>query len=296
MNDGTAFANACRAGNWPGLAFIGADRDAPRKIELVESEGGRTVYLSNRWDALSAFDQFCREQGFAFDEHTAVIVDLDKTALGGRGRNDHVIDRARVEAVRRTVGDLLGDAFDPGSFRTAYDVLNRQEFHPFTADNQDYLAYICLVLGTGLYALDPLVAGVRAGRLGAFDSFINEVDGRSSELPPSLRDIHEDVYRRVQAGDPTPFKEFRYNEFLTTSQAMGNLSDEATVDALLADEIVVTQEVREVALTWQAQGALLFGLSDKPDEASIPRPELAAQGYEPIHRIQTHAVGRESNV
>jgi hypothetical protein len=33
------------------------------------------------------------------------------------------------------------------------------------------------------------------------------------------------------------------------------------------------------------RGALLFGLSDKPDEASLPRPELAQKGYLPLHRV-----------
>ena len=60
---------------------------------------------------------------------------------------------------------------------------------------------------------------------------------------------------------------------------------------LLANEIVITQEVREVALAWRERGALLFGLSDKPDEASIPQPAQAAQGRQAIHRVETHAVG-----
>jgi hypothetical protein len=60
---------------------------------------------------------------------------------------------------------------------------------------------------------------------------------------------------------------------------------------LLDGAIVMTQEVREMALAWREQGALLFGLSDKPDEASIPQPELAAEGCLPIHRVETHSVG-----
>jgi hypothetical protein len=35
----------------------------------------------------------------------------------------------------------------------------------------------------------------------------------------------------------------------------------------------------------------MFGLSDKPDEASIPGPELAAKGYQAIHHIETDVVG-----
>ena len=72
---------------------------------------------------------------------------------------------------------------------------------------------------------------------------------------------------------------------------MGTLDDGAPVSDLLAGEIVITQEVSEVALAWRRRGALLFGLSDKPDEASIPQPSQAAQGKQSIHRVETHAVG-----
>ncbi len=293
MNDGTAFANLCRAGDWPGLAFIGSEKSDPAQVEVVEqdAQSAGTLYLSNRWAALPDFDRFCRERGFPLDERTAVIVDLDKTALGARGRNDHVIDRARVEAVRRTVGDLLGESFDPEGFQVAYDQLNQVEFHPFTTDNQDYLAYICLILGSGLYQLEPLVAEVRAGRMTTFDQFIDEVNDRAADLPADLRRIHSSVYTFAQQGDPTPFKAFRYNEFETTVGRMGHLDDDAAVAELLQEEIVITQEVREVALKWRAEGALLFGLSDKPDEASIPTDDLIAQGYRAIHQVETHAVG-----
>jgi hypothetical protein len=290
LNDGTAFANICHAGGWPGLAFIGAERDEPARAEVVEQEGG-TLYLANRWTALADFDRFCHERRFPLDERTAVIVDLDKTALGARGRNDHVIDSARVEVVRRTVSDLLGKGFDLEGFQAAYHCLNQPEFHPFTADNQDYLAYICLILGSGLHALEPLVTEVRTERLTDFEQFIAAVDDRAGELPADLRRIHGSVYALVRKGDPTPFKAFRYSEYRATIERMGWLDDRTPVAELLEREIVITQEVREIALAWREQGALLFGLSDKPDEASIPTDNLATQGYRPIHRVMTHAVG-----
>jgi hypothetical protein len=290
MNDGTAFTNICLAGDWPGLAFIGADRDDPASVDLVE-QGGGTLYVANRWRALADFAQFCRDRSFPVDEGTAVIIDLDKTAVGARGRNDHVIDQARVEAVRRTVGDLLGDDFDQDGFQTAYDLFNQLEFHPFTGDNQDYLAYICLILGSGMYPLDELADEVRAGRMATFQQFIAQVNGQVAELPASLQQIHSDIYERVQQGDPTPFKAFRYTEYRATVEKMDWLPDDALVAELLADEIVITQEVRETALAWLAQGALLFGLSDKPDEASIPSDDEASQGYQPIHRVETHVAG-----
>jgi hypothetical protein len=173
----------------------------------------------------------------------------------------------------------------------AYDCLNQPRFHPFTSDNQDYLAYVCLILGSGLYVLDPLVDEIDSGRVASFSQFIGAVDARSSELPADLRAIHAGIHANVQRGDPTPFKGFRYNEYLTTTERMGQLDDGASVSDLLAGEILITQEVRQAALAWEEQGALLFGLSDKPDEASVPGPELAARGCLPIHRVETHAVG-----
>ncbi len=290
LNDGTAFANICRAGGWPGLAFIGAERGDPGAVEIVEEEGG-ALYLANRWAALADFDRFGRERGFGLDERTAVLVDLDKTVLGARGRNDHVIDQARIGAVRATVGALLGDEFRPKAFRAAYGLLNQPEFHPFTRDNQDYLAYVCLILGSGLYTLPGLMAEVRSGRLVSFEPFIDEVDARADELPANLRQIHQAVYARVQAGDPTPFKAFRRNEYRATVARMGCLDKKAPVAELMEREILITQEVRQMALAWRERGALLFALSDKPDEASLPTAELVAQGHEPIHRTETHAVG-----
>ena len=291
MNDGTAFSNLCDAGKWPGLAFIGSETSEKPRVEIVPTGKSGHLYLSNRWEALTDFDDFCTEQGFCVDERTAVVVDLDKTALGARGRNEHVIDRARVEAVRNTVSDLLGAGFNQSLFRHTYDILNQVEFHPFTADNQDYIAYLCLIVGAGLYDLDSLTKHVLDKRLTTFREFIEQIHGRNHKLPLGLDTIHNKIYSRVQLGDPTPFKEFRYNEYCTTVDNMGKLTADAKVDDLMKNEILITQEVRALALAWRARGALLFGLSDKPDEASLPRQELERRGYMPIHRVETHAVG-----
>ena len=289
--DATAFQNICQTSGWSGAAFIGAENMKPAKVDLETAAAGQVLFLANRWDALADFERFCLEKGVTFGPATAVLVDMDKTAIGARGRNAHVIDGARVMAVRETVEGLLRDTFHPKSFQAAYDLLNQPEFHPFTIDNQDYLAYICLILGAGLYDLDQVAGEVRAGRLVSFEQFIRDVNGRTADLPPELAAIHKKIYSSLQAGDPTPFKAFRRSEYRITVGRMGHLAEDAPVEALLAEEIVITQEVRELALKWRGQGALLFGLSDKPDEASVPTEELAAQGYQPIHRTETHIVG-----
>ena len=290
LNDGTAFANLCNAGGWPGLAFIGSENQEPREREIV-TQAGAALFLANRWDLLADFDDYAIRHGFPFDEATAVVLDLDKTTLGARGRNDRVINQARLAAVRETVESLLGPDFDPEQFEANYDLFNQTEFHPFTTDNQDYLAYLCLILGSDLFSVPALADAIRGGQPAKFTDFLDQVEARSSTLPERLHDLHDDIYSRVRAGDPTPFKAFRYNEYLTTVGRMGSLPDDAPVSRMLAEEIVITQEVRALASEWRDRGALLFALSDKPDEASIPTEALAKKGFEPIHRTRTHAVG-----
>jgi len=291
MNDGTAFENLCQVSDWPGLGFIGSETEEPVQTEVIQTTGGRQLYLANRWNALKDFDQYCAKQDFYIDEKCAVVIDLDKTALGARGRNSHVIDHARVQAVERTVAGLLGQAFDPSRFRKAYGFLKMPEFHTFTADNQDYLAYICLILGSGIEELNRVLTEVRSGELKTFSQFIGDVQMKRAELSKDLRSIHDEIYTAVQAGDPTPFKAFRRNEYLETVGRMGFLVNDAPLETLLAEEIVITQEVRAQALEWAHRGALLFGLSDKPDEASIPTTEQLEMDYQPIHRTETHVVG-----
>jgi hypothetical protein len=289
--DGTAFVNICKAGGWPGLAFIGSETTAhPQSVvEAVDQE--RALYLANRWCSLQEFDQHCAAQKLPVDENAAVIIDLDKTALGARGRNGQVIDQARVQAVQETVAGFLGSHFKPAEFRAIYEPLNEPEFHIFTSDNQDYLAYICLVVGAGLYGMEKLMEDVRSKQMRSFEQFIAWVDQNRSQLPDQLGEIHEQIYQRVKAGDPTPFKAFRYNEYKATIRRFGLLADSAGLEDMLAQEILITQEVRNMARKWRKRGALLFGLSDKPDEAALPSPELASKGYLPLHKAMTHAVG-----
>ncbi len=291
--DGSAFSNICLAGGWQGAAFIGSENKDAAAYTVETQPGGEQMYLSNRWAALPDFDLYCQKTGIPGDETTAVVIDMDKTSLGARGRNAHTIDQARVQAVQHTVADLLGPVFDPQQFQKAYDLFNQVEFHAFTSDNQDYLAYICLMLGGGVGDVQQLAGQVRSKTLHGFTDYIAQVDEQKMSLPVNLAAIHEDIYHWVKVGDPTPFKAFRRNEYKLTVASMGYLSDETPVSELLQKEIVLTQEVRAAALAWRTRGALIFGLSDKPDEASIPPAELAQKGFQPLHRTQTHAVGSE---
>ena len=283
MNDGQAIRNLGQ--HLPIYGFIGHERLGESK--RIEIEDG--VMLANRWAALADFIHFLQREGFAFDETTAVLLDLDKTAFGARGRNSHAIDAARVEAVRRTVEEVLGGDFDEGEFRAVYDELNQSQYHPFTADNQDYLAYICLMVSGGVYGFTQLLADLKAERMSTFAQFIEACAERAigDELVP----VHQEVYANFRRGDPTPFKSFRYREYEETVKRMDRLPDEADEERVLAEEIVITREVADVCRFLKGRGALLFGLTDKPDESSIPRPGLAQKGYLSLHRVTMKVVG-----
>jgi hypothetical protein len=61
------------------------------------------------------------------------------------------------------------------------------------------------------------------------------------------------------------------------------LADEATAEQVLQQEIVITAEIADICRLLASRGALVFGLSDKPDEASLPTPRAAERGYRAIH-------------
>jgi len=288
VNDGIAFANLLTADRWSGASFIGSETTEPEETH-VESHDGATILLSNRWSALDVFDAFCQKRGIPINERTAVVIDLDKTALGARGRNDYVIDAARVQAMRRTIRELLGDRLDEATFEADYNRLNQPCYHPFTTDNQDYLAYICLITQSGAIAQDMLFDALDHGKLKQFVQLLTWVDEREGRLSPSLRQVHKGVKAALSEGNPTPFVDFRRNEYRITVDRMGSLDDSTPVEKMLQEEIVITHEVMQIALRFRDRGALLFGLSDKPDEASLPPDGLS--NYLPIHEKDTHVVG-----
>lgn len=285
MNDGTSAKNL---GNYlPMRGFIGADRLAQDKQIKIEGP----LMLANRWRALNDFMTWVQQDGFAFDERAALILDLDKTTLGPRGRNDKVIDQARVTAVRLTVEELLGGSFDETAFRDVYDRLNQIDYHPFTGDNQDYLAYISLMVVGQIYPSERLWSDLESGRLTGFHQFVTLCDARQAQMSHGLLTAHREVTGNLAKSDPTPFKSFRYREYHCTVALMDILPDDRAEPDILAGEITLCGEVVELAEQLAQQGVLTFGLSDKPDEASMPNAAAAAQGALPLHHVTMKVVG-----
>ena len=74
-------------------------------------------------------------------------------------------------------------------------------------------------------------------RCSDFFDFIQQVQMRRAELPSAgLVEIHDQVWRLVQQGDPTPFKAFRYNEYLATAARFGVPPGEALETALFQSD------------------------------------------------------------
>jgi len=281
LNDGTSAKNL--ADYLPMRCFIGSEKqDDAEKIEIDGS-----LMIANKWAALNNFLTWVQAEGFTFDNRTALIVDLDKTSLGARGRNHSIIDKARVTAVQQTAEVLLGDKFDENAFRAVYDRLNQVKYHPFTGDNQDFLAYISLMVAGDVYIATKFWDDVDSNRLTSLKQFVTLCDAQQFRMSEGLQTAHREVTGNIAKDDPTPFKSFRYREYQATIELMNILPDDSPLNEVLAKEIVMTGEVAELAETLVAQGVITFGLSDKPDEASIPQDATKP----PLHKVIMKVVG-----
>jgi hypothetical protein len=291
FNDGRAYANMREVSGWQASCFIGSERlQQEPSAELDQEEG---FFVANRWQAISEWVGWMLTRGMQLDERSAVIVDIDKTAIGAKGRNDQVIDEARLEGAYSAMSTLLGEDVPWSEFERYYTGLNRSRYHNVTADNQDYLAYMCLVLSTGLISYDEVEREVEDGSLDNFDQFTRWVESRmmiNSIAGEAFRQAHDAVMMGVRNGDPTPFKRFRRQEFVSTIKRMGQLLDDSPVETLLSEEITLTQEVCELSEWLHDRGCLIICLSDKPDEASCPDPRITPD-LQPVHRAETHRVG-----
>ncbi|MDE0631787.1 MAG: hypothetical protein F4Y84_17320 [Caldilineaceae bacterium SB0665_bin_25] len=275
----------------PSACFIGNEKAGEPEDFVANEETG--MFEGNRWSQLVDWIKWAQGNGLRLDENTAVVLDLDKTAIGARGRNNRAIDVARLKGLYRTVGSLLGEKFNASLFAQHYELLNRAHYHHLTGDNQDYLAYICLVLNNEGLDCTDLLERIEDGAVQTFEQFVRYAEvciaggGRVSE---AMRQAHESVNMAVALGDPTPFKQFRREEFVATLEHMNNLADDVPAEERLSQEICITQEVRETVLWLKERGCLIISFSDKPDESSIPH-RTRHRGKLPVHKAKTHATG-----
>jgi len=122
-------------------------------------------------------------------------------------------------------------------------------------------------------------------------AFCEFCESRAGMMSAQLRELHHQVREGLLRQDPTPFKTFRQLEFLETIALMDVLPDGAPAEEVLSQEIVITAEIMQVCRLLSSQGALVFGLSDKPDEASLPTAEAASRGALAIHDTRMKVYG-----
>ncbi len=267
-NDRLMGVHLRRTSGLPVYTFLGSD-DLASEPAMQEFRGTTTA---NRWSLIDAWRETISLRPPLSNgawQQVAVLLDIDKTLLGARGRGDAEINASRSEAALQVARQMLGDALQPEPFETLYTELCKAEYHGLTLDNQDYTVYTTLLIHAGVLQLDKLRQGMQRGTITRFSQVLNEARPR---LPDSLHDLHAAIVAAHEQGDPTPFKAFRRAEFA------------ATVARMADGRLRLCREVVGLARWLHERGALCMAASDKPDEASLPSPEQAAAGLLPLHR------------
>lgn len=247
----------------PAYAFIGEDRPvAPESLVWY----GDTA-TATRWSLVHTWAAELDWRGVDW-ARTAVLIDIDKTLLGPRGRSDGAIDDARAEGALAVAARLVPD-LDVALFRRTYAELCRRAWHPFTLDNQDYVVATALLITTGAMSLDEARARFEEGSLGDFAAFLALVEpGVHRALAP----LHAELRALVAQGDPTPFKAFRRAELTATLARMAD------------GRLTLCGDVYHLCWNLARRGALLLAASDKPSESAMPTDEQLAAGLRPLHR------------
>lgn len=263
-NDRLLAEFARRECGFPAYAFIGVDRPvAP--AELIW-EG--PIATATRWALAHTWITELEARGIDWPT-TALLIDIDKTLLGPRGRSDGAIDDARAEGALAVASDLLGDDLAVPTFRRIYADLCRLPWHGFTLDNQDYVTATALFVSVATMDLEDLRLRVEDEHPYHFAAFLDEI---TLDVPERLSDLHADLQRLVALGDPTPFKAFRRAEY------------RATLERMTDGRLTISAELLELGQRLAAQGALIMAASDKPAESALPSAEQRTAGMLPLHR------------
>ena len=290
-NDGSVVRNLQKLSGTRVFGFIGSEKaDEPPLLEEKPP-----LFLANRWELVAQF--LCKLPDFGFDPEapTALLFDMDKTLIGARGRNDAQIDAARMAGVRNLIRETLSELWDDERFLFVYRTFNQSEYHFLTEDNQDYLAFVCLMVMAGVWDFDELLGLLIQQKITSFEDFLNRTSSRILRAPNAgLQRYFEEVLTGTSAGDPTPFKSFRFKEYEATVARM-NATESTDPRELVQQEILFTKELVDTLAFLQKKPNMtpVFCISDKPPESTFPPPELVAQGARPLHEIPLKIVGAD---
>ncbi len=261
-NDQLLASHLDALGELPAYGFIGEDR--PVATELLHWHGA--IATATRWHLIEAWAATLEERGVDYPGLT-ILIDIDKTLLGPRGRSDGAIDDARAEGALKVAHTYYPELNVP-AFRRIYAELCRKEWHPYTLDNQDYVVATALLSVVGTLQLDELRTRFDQGTP---PSFAETLAAAITTTPPELVPLYREIATRVADGDPTPFKAFRRAELI------------ATLDRMVDGRLTLCDEVFTLCQQLRARGAICMAASDKPAESAIPSAEQEAAGLRALH-------------
>lgn len=260
LNDGGVIANLTNLKEYRVFGIITEEKEK----DFITVKGN--IILNTKWRNLFSILEILEKKGFLIDRETVVVIDIDKTLIGARGRNNKAIDRARMDAILSIMNDTF-ESVDIERFEYIYSRLNRRSLHPFTGDNQDIVSIMSIVFYGDYYALGRFIREFYIGKWIEPFEFLTSITVSKNS---TVYDLLEEVKENLKNKNPTAFPTFRKREFEFTIKRMDFLPDKAEVRKLLNEEILITKEVYEVGKFAKERGALVFGLSDKPELSSIP--------------------------
>ena len=261
LNDGSVIKNLTELNEYKVFGVITEEREQ----DYIKFKGN--MILNTKWRNLLPILEILEKRDLLLDEKTIVVIDIDKTFIGARGRNNKAIDKARTDAITSIIKDALGE-IEEDRFDYIYSRLNRRSLHSFTGDNQDIVAIMSILFYGDYYALGRFIREFYAGNWREPLEFFNTIT-----IPPNDKayKLLEEVKENLLKKNPTAFPTFREKEFNCTIKRMDFLPDVSDARKLLNEEILITKEVYDVGLIAKKKGAIVFGLSDKPELSSIPK-------------------------
>lgn len=248
LSDLTVIKNLKKCANEPVFGVITSE-GAP----LPENDDTFVIF-SDKWANLPTLVEDKISGG------SLVIIDLDKTFIGANGRNHLPIDKARTDAIVALAKNIF-EAPNEEDFLKLYQKIHSKEFLAFTADNQDIVSILTLIIYSSVVSFEEFA---HFAKTGTFEEFIDKIDVKE----PLLTYVNE-VRSNLKLNMPTLFPTFRKIELEKTIGRMDFLPVDAPLSELLSEEILITGEVYEVADRALEKGAALFGVSDKPEIASF---------------------------
>jgi FMN phosphatase YigB (HAD superfamily) len=270
LNDGGAIRGLQAVGP-PGRVWgflCGAVKGRPERDFVLDR-----IYFGREWHSLRSFMNVAQADGLILDSGTWVLFDLDQTVYAAKGRDDEALLRARWDGVRGYLESIVpAYKFDAVRAEALYREFDRDEYHPVTRDNLDYVVLLVLAVAAGLADAGEIRDFANSSRP-SIGMLADELRRRAA-----MRLGHEDIGAVLNAvkavsyntanGDQTPCKDFRRYECLAMAARMyGDVAGDKE------ERIFLNREVVDLIGGLRKTAVRLFAVSDRPLEAAVAESE-----------------------